>query len=75
MCNLFLNWLEIELKTKTLKETLDEINKECGTRYKHNWPSMMKERGYTLERLPTNVRQYMMLQVLPEVFNRKLKIK
>ncbi len=72
MNNLFLNWLEVELQTRTLQETLEEINKACGTKYKHNWPSVMKDRGYTLERLPTNVRQYMMEKVLPEVLSDNL---
>ena len=71
MSNLFLNWLETELKTKTLQEALEDINNACGTKYRHNWPSVMKERGYTLERLPTNVRQYMMKKVLPELLSDK----
>lgn len=70
MSNLFTSWLEIELKTKTLGSALDDINAACDTKYRHNWPSMMESRGYTLERLPTNVRQYMMSIVLPE----KLKL-
>lgn len=66
MSNLFSNWLEIELRTKALGEVLEALNDACSTKYRHNWPSVMKERGYTLERLPTNVRQYMMTVVLPE---------
>lgn len=72
MNNLFVNWLEVELKTKSLKEVLESVNSACGTKYKHNWPTVMKERGYTLERLPTNVRQYMMECILPELLNEKL---
>ena len=66
MSNLFTSWLESELRTKTLGKALEALNEACGTKYKHNWPSVMKDRGYTLERLPTNVRQYMMMIVLPE---------
>jgi len=64
--NLFENWLEIELRSRKLGEVLDELNKSCGTKYQHNWPSMMKSRGYSLDRLTKNVRQYMMSVVLAE---------
>lgn len=72
MKNLFTNWLEIELKTKTMSEILVDINRACGTKYMHNWPSLMRDRGYTLERLPTNVRQYMMRIVFPVLLEDKL---
>ena len=63
--NLFTNWLEIELTDKTLAETLRLLNEACGTSYKHNWPSKMAAADYTLERLPKEVRKYMMNKVLP----------
>jgi len=65
--NLYQNWLDIELRDKTLAETLRAVNAECGTAYKSNWPSKMEAAGYALERLPKPVRQYMMRKVLPEL--------
>lgn len=63
---LFKRWLEIEKATgRPLSVILDGLNAACGTKYKHNWPSVMAERGYSLDRLPTCVRQYMMRKVLP----------
>jgi hypothetical protein len=67
---LFKNWLEIELKSKTLGDTLSDLNKICGTKYKHNWPSVMQSRDYSLDRLATNVRQYMMTIVVPELLKK-----
>ncbi len=62
---LFLRWLEIEASAgKPLKQTLDEINAECGTAYRHNWPTKMAESGHSLERIPVTVRRYMMRRVL-----------
>ena len=49
---------------------LDDLTAACGTKYKHNWPSVMASRGYTLDRMPTNVRQYMMRKVLPAELER-----
>ena len=63
---LFERWLEIERASgRPLSEALDELNQQCGTKYKHNWPSVMMGRAYSLDRLPTAVRQYMMSRVLP----------
>jgi hypothetical protein len=44
---------------------LSDINAACGTAYRHNWPSLMAKRNYSLDRCPTNVRRYMMNVVLP----------
>lgn len=63
---LFERWLEIERATgRPLSAILTDLNDACDTKYKHNWPSVMAERGYSLDRLPTNVRRYMMRKVLP----------
>lgn len=63
---LFERWLDIERSSeRPLTEVLADLNRVCGTKYKHNWPSVMASRGYSLDRLPTSVRQYMMLRVLP----------
>lgn len=63
---LFERWLEIERATgRPMTDILDEINAACGTRYRHNWPSVMAERGYSLDRLPTAARRYMLRKVLP----------
>lgn len=64
---LFLHWLEIEKKTKTQKAAIEELNQLCGTKYTESWPSKMEGRGYTLERIPTEVRRYMMTIVLPDL--------
>lgn len=73
MSTLYLNWLNIERRTKTMGELLEDLNNACGTKYKHNWPSVMRERGYGLERLPTNVRQYMMSVVMAEIMPESMK--
>ncbi len=73
--NLFLNWLEISLRDKTLAETLREINAACGTSYKSNWPAKMAAASYTLERLPRDVRQYMMMIVVPELIDKNISEK
>ena len=63
---LFEQWLEIELSGgRVLDDVLADLNKECGTKYQRNWPRMMALRGYALNHMPTNVRRYMMLKVLP----------
>lgn len=72
MSSLYLNWLNIERRTKTMGELLEDLNNACGTKYKHNWPFVMKKRDYALERLPTNVRQYMMSVVLPEIMPKSI---
>ncbi|WP_417699957.1 hypothetical protein [Pseudoalteromonas lipolytica] len=64
---LFLNWLNIEKRTKSQKTAITELNENCGTKYTESWPSKMEGRGYTLERIPTEVRRYMMTIVLPEL--------
>jgi hypothetical protein len=63
---LFERWLEIERATgRPMTAILEDINAACGTAYRHNWPSLMASRGYSLDRCPTNVRRYMMAVVLP----------
>lgn len=63
---LFERWLEIERATgRPMTSILADINAACGTAYRHNWPSLMAKRGYSLDRCPTNVRRYMMRVVLP----------
>ena len=63
---LFLMWLDIEKSAgKTMTQILSEINDACGTAYRHNWPSKMADSGFNLERVPSNVRRYMMRKVLP----------
>lgn len=73
--NLFQNWLAIELRDKTLAETIRQLNVACGTAYQSNMPSKFEKAGYSLERIPTCVRQYMMRKVLPEVLDRELSEK
>lgn len=63
---LFERWLELERATgRPMTAILADINAACGTAYRHNWPSLMAKRGYSLDRCPTNVRRYMMEAVLP----------
>lgn len=63
---LYERWLEIERATgRPLAAILADLNAACGTHYKHNWPSVMASRNYSLDRLPTDVRQYLMRKVLP----------
>lgn len=71
MKGLFENWLEIERATgRPMTAILGDLNAACGTKYTHSWPSGMALRGYSLDRLPTNVRRYMMSKVLPAEFGR-----
>lgn len=64
--SLFERWWQLEVAAgKTTGQILKEINAACGTAYKHNWPSLMASRGFSLERLSTAVRRYMMRRVLP----------
>ncbi len=66
MMGLFERWLELERATgRPLAVILDELNTACGTQYRHNWPSVMAARGYSLDRMPTVVRRYLMQRVLP----------
>ena len=66
LVGLFERWLEIERATgRPMTAILDDVNAACGSKYKHNWPSVMAKRGYSLDRLPTDVRRYMMRKVLP----------
>jgi len=63
---LFERWLEIERSNgRSLTAILADLNAACGTKYRHNWPSVMAERGYSLDRMPTAVRRYLMQKVLP----------
>lgn len=63
---LFERWLEIERSNgRSLAAILADLNAACGTKYRHNWPSVMAERSYSLDRMPTNVRRYMMQKTLP----------
>lgn len=73
---LFERWLELERASgRRLAQTLADLNATCKTRYRHNWPSVMAERGFTLDRCPTNVRRYMMRLVLQaELERRGLKL-
>jgi len=65
---MFEQWLDIELNTgRSLKEILADLNTACGTKYKHNWPSVMASRGYSMERAPSGVRLYMARRVLPKI--------
>ncbi len=67
---LFKRWLAIELRSgKKMVTILSQVNAACGTRYRHNWPSLMASRGYALNHVPTTVRRYMMRVVLPEVLD------
>ena len=62
---LFESWLEIERATgRPMTQILVELNEACGTRYRHNWPSTMRARGFSMDRCPTEVRRYMMRVVL-----------
>lgn len=74
--SLFEHWLEIERATgRPMKSILDDLNAACGTMYRHNWPSVMAGRGYSLDRCPTQVRRYMMKKVLPaELDNLGIKV-
>lgn len=67
MEGLFLKWLSIVKKNSNQKVAIEELNYSCGTKYTESWPSKMKGRNYSLERVPTNVRRYMMRVVLPEL--------
>lgn len=64
--SLFERWLEIERASgKPMTVILGDLNAACGSMYRHNWPSVMASRGYSLDRCPTAVRRYMMKKVLP----------
>lgn len=63
---LFQSWFEIEhADQRTPAEILDNLNRTCGTRYQHGWLSRMRHdptrKG---ERIPRDVRAYMMIRVL-----------
>lgn len=63
---LFERWLEIERATgRSMTDILADINEICSTKYRHNWPSVMATRAYSLDRCPSNVRRYMMQVVMP----------
>lgn len=62
---LFERWLEIERASgHPFSDVLADLNAAAGTRYKHNWPSVVASRNYELERCPVEVRRYMMRKVL-----------
>lgn len=64
--SLFEQWIEIERGTgRPMTVILGDLNAACGSKYKHNWPSVMASRGCSLDRCPTAVRRYMMKKVLP----------
>lgn len=66
MMSLFERWLEIERATgRPMTAILGDLNAACGSLYRHNWPSVMAERNYSLDRCPTLVRRYMLKKVLP----------
>ncbi len=71
MQGLFEKWLEIEKKRYTQSDAIKKLNKACGTHYTNSFPSKMKGRNYSLERIPTEVRRYMMSIVLPELLPNK----
>jgi hypothetical protein len=63
---LFERWLEIERGAgRPMTAILDDLNAACDTKYRHNWPSMMSRREYSLDRLPSCVRRHMMKIVVP----------
>lgn len=66
--SLFKTWLAIEKQSKTQIAAINELNNACDTKYSKTWPSTMKDRGYSLERVPTPVRRYMMTIVLKSKF-------
>ncbi len=62
---LFERWMDLERSSgRTWEAILGDLNATCGTKYNYTWPAVMKRRGYSLERLPTPVRRYMMTKVL-----------
>lgn len=62
---LFERWIEIERGSgRSMTDILADLNTAAGTRYKHNWPSVVASRDYELERCPVEVRRYMMHKVL-----------
>ena len=68
---LFERWLEIERATgRPMAAILGDLNAACRSMYRHNWPSVMAARGYSLDRCPTAVRRYMMTKVLPAELKR-----
>ncbi|KXJ50354.1 hypothetical protein [Pseudoalteromonas sp. APC 3250] len=66
---LFLRWLEIEKKRDSQIAGINRLNEACGTSYSKTWPGVMKTREYNMERIPLEVRRYMMRQVLPTLID------
>ena len=66
---LFENWLEIEKQSGSQVDAINRLNAACGTKYKKEWPQVMKKRGYSMERVPTEVRRYMMRLVIPTLID------
>lgn len=71
MKGLFEQWLLIATRNKKQKVAISELNVYCGTKYTESWPSKMEGRNYSVERIPTSVRRYMMSVVLPELVPNK----
>ena len=72
---LFLRWLEIEKKRDSQIAGINRLNEACGTSYSKTWPGVMKSREYNMERIPLEVRRYMMRQVLPTLIDVQKKDK
>lgn len=49
-----------------MTEILADLNAAANTRYEHNWPSVMAKRNFQLERIPSEVRRYLMRKVLED---------
>ena len=64
--SLFKEWLAIEKQKGTQQEAIERLNTHCGTKYRKNLPAQMKAGDYSLERIPTSVRRYMMEAVLKQ---------
>lgn len=62
---LFERWFALERATgRAVGDILADLNAAAGTKYKHNWPSVVASRGFELERCPVEVRRYMLRKVL-----------
>jgi hypothetical protein len=64
---LFERWIALERSTgRSMGDILADLNAAAGTKYKHNWLSVVASRGYELERCPVEVRRYMLRKVLQD---------
>lgn len=62
---LFASWLEVEGGNRAATEILQDLNNSCGTKYQHGWLSRMRsDPARKGERIPREVRAYMMTSVL-----------